>query len=851
MELPYGFNFKSSYDSSVFLSFFFFIRLLGFKRYIQSDLTVPTESLSFFSSQYWKFTLGNFRSIFYYVAILAICGLNYIVDKMGVRLVNKLQELETKAQEENTLQEEHHCRIKEIKDYDEVYRLSTIITRGIYIMRKEGIAAAVKKYEEDKIVTPSTEEEEKVEEETEEETEVEETEEYSDVEQPSETLPTPAELKPKIHVKKPFMLRLFNKYSDKHDIPTTHIFWLHVKKNLYLFLYELIAFFNHNLLDVIRLINIGMMTLACGTDNVDSLLNILLIIGMTVNLKSYTAAPRIAGILCVLLFLEYALYIFPDRELLKEFLHMENMNKQVVNYLMIADISSKYMIPNTITMVCCIIQHQVFKERKQSTEQSTEQEIEMKETKSTQIEEGNLTVSTHQYRPSAMSIIKEVCTLQLHNIMLIVIFLASVANTNLLNLVYLVFSLFYLFHPNSIKQVNSKPVKYIKWYAYIHLLIMVLYQIPFIPEPSQCEYANSCFAWHQFIGLNKMVYLSYTGNPICQLESLIDPELDHYTNCPHPLSIDGGVLNIVIINIIVNINYLVQSSDYYSIVAKKDHEEEEQRQANFEGLMKIWEKRLNLREKEVNTITSLLYNQLCIILNKVLFVDRQLHANKDEKFILPPTICSVTPSSPYSATIEIETNKMSWPIEESIAGFIVGICKERSDDLPNMNHVDLEVYYPNNEIIHDHHVILEVRQLLPNTSYKFKVSTLFGQGRTSPATTEKAIQTPAIEGIDTYLWSPVRIKINKYVYDNVQQMQKIEGFHAIEPQIDLDELEYHKNENRVREFGSSCITDVEKKEVSHPKVTYIPITNAEMKELVACDLLINTQTREYVIRLDK
>ena len=78
-------------------------------------------------------------------------------------------------------------------------------------------------------------------------------------------------------------------------------------------------------------------------------------------------------------------------------------------------------------------------------------------------------------------------------------------------------------------------------------------------------------------------------------------------------------------------------------------------------------------------------------------------------------------------------------------------------------------------------------------------------------------------------------------------MQKIEGFHAIEQQIDLDELEYHKTEDRVREFGTSCVTDVEKKEVKHPKVSYIPITNAEMKELVACDLLINTQTREYII----
>lgn len=799
----------------------------GFRRYIRDDLLVPEQTLSFFSKNFWLFTLGNFRSIFYYVAVLAICGINYIVDKMGTRLVIVLEELEEKVKADNTIQEDPSCRVQVVADYDEVYRLSTVINRGIYIEREGGIESAIQKYKDDKAAAEESEEESEVEEsEVEEETE----EEASDVETGE------VEHKPKVHVRKPFILRLFNTYSEKHDVPTSHIFWLRVKKNLYLFLYDIIAFFNNNLLDIIRLLNLGMMTLACGTDNVDSLLNVLLIISMTVNLKSYRAAPTIAAILGILLFLEYALYIWPDRELLMSVLHMQNMNSQVVNYLMIADVSSKYMIPNTITMVCCGIQHQVSKERKETgdAEKKDVSEVEMQP-----INEGR--------RPSAMDTLKELCTLQLHNIMLIVIFLASVTNTNLLNMVYLIFSLYYLFHPTPLKQLNSKPVRFIKWYAYVHLLIMVLYQIPFIPEPSQCEYASSCFAWHQLIGLNKMVYLSYEGNPICQVESMIDLANPKYTNCPHPLSIDGGVLNLVFINIIVNINYLVQSSPYYTIVAKHDEKEQEQRESNFNGLMKIWEKRLALREKEVNTITSLLYNQLCIILNKVLFVDRQLHANKDEKFILPPTILSVKATGPYSAVLEVETHEQTWAIEDTITGFIVGIRTERADNLPNMNHVDLEVFYPNHELIKDHKMTLDIRQLKPNTAYKFNVCALFGQGRTTAASTETAITTEATDGIDTYLWSPVRVKINNYVYDNVQQMQKIEGIHAIEQQIDLDELEYNKAEKRVRDFGASCVTDIEKETVK-AKVTYLPITNSEMKELTDVDMLINTQTREWMIK---
>lgn len=61
------------------------------------------------------------------------------------------------------------------------------------------------------------------------------------------------------HKKQPFVFRMFNRYVTEHNIPTPRVFWLKLKKNNLLFVYELIYFINHNLLDILRLINIGRM----------------------------------------------------------------------------------------------------------------------------------------------------------------------------------------------------------------------------------------------------------------------------------------------------------------------------------------------------------------------------------------------------------------------------------------------------------------------------------------------------------------------------------------------------------------------------------------------------------------
>ena len=64
----------------------------------------------------------------------------------------------------------------------------------------------------------------------------------------------------------------------------------------------------------------------------------------------------------------------------------------------------------------------------------------------------------------------------------------------------------------------------------------------------------------------------------------------------------------------------------YAIVAKRDTKFTMMKAMNNKNLISVWKTRLEVRDREEKTITSLLYNQLCIILNKVLFVDKQLHA---------------------------------------------------------------------------------------------------------------------------------------------------------------------------------------------------------------------------------
>ena len=196
-------------------------------------------------------------------------------------------------------------------------------------------------------------------------------------------------------------------------------------------------------------------------------------------------------------------------------------------------------------------------------------------------------------------------------------------------------------------------------------------------------------------------------------------------------------------------------------------------------------------------------------------------------------------TSPYSAEVSFRINEKTWPLEETIKGFVVGVIEERTDDVPDMNHVELEVFFPNEDIIHDHEVTVNVMQLKPCTSYKFTLCCLFSQGRTTSTTTEESYTTPPTKAVDTYLWSVIRAKIDHFEYNNMQEMSRMEGFNGEQRQIGLDEL---------TELTSRKGTGDEGLPQPPRRIHFEPVTNAQMKELDTFDMIINTQTREMRLR---
>lgn len=198
------------------------------------------------SDDYKAFTQGCFRAIFYYFMVVAICALSHSVDKVGMRTVDKLHAIE--AAEGSSPSEDVACKVRVDDSYDEVYRLSTVVLRRMYLSRCAAVQEALAEYKEEMAKKPKTPEEE-----------VPETDSMSDLETPQEEKKTPLK-----GMKIPWLSRVFTRYSENHEVPTSHIFWLRLKKNWLLFVYEVISFCNHNLLDIIRLVNIGMMTVACG-----------------------------------------------------------------------------------------------------------------------------------------------------------------------------------------------------------------------------------------------------------------------------------------------------------------------------------------------------------------------------------------------------------------------------------------------------------------------------------------------------------------------------------------------------------------------------------------------------------
>ena len=174
-----------------------------------------------------------------------------MVEKMGHRLLDKLHSLEPQANDDTRA-----CKVRVEDSFDEVYRLSTIVMRGMYLQRKDEVNSAIEGFNQEK---QRAEDEER---------EIQEAIAAEAVDSDEEASPVEGEVEVKNrgarrHSKEPFIFRVFKVYVERHNVPTPHIFWLRLKKNILLFHAQFVSFINNHLLDILRLVNIGMMTVAC------------------------------------------------------------------------------------------------------------------------------------------------------------------------------------------------------------------------------------------------------------------------------------------------------------------------------------------------------------------------------------------------------------------------------------------------------------------------------------------------------------------------------------------------------------------------------------------------------------
>ena len=223
-------------------------------RFITSEFPEVYPSID--TSLLWTFTKEVFRSIVYYFLVIVISALSRMVSEMGTSLMEKLHDLESKEEEDR-----RSCKVKIEDRYGEVYRLSTIVMRGMYLRLKDQATESLNEYtqEQQRLLDEELEMQQAIVSgavDSEEELTPEEEEQLHQMEA------TPRRAAPVS--KQPFVFRIFESYVESHKIPTPHIMWLRIKKNLLLLHSQLIQFIDDHLLDIIRLINIGMMTIACS-----------------------------------------------------------------------------------------------------------------------------------------------------------------------------------------------------------------------------------------------------------------------------------------------------------------------------------------------------------------------------------------------------------------------------------------------------------------------------------------------------------------------------------------------------------------------------------------------------------
>ena len=140
-------------------------------------------------------------------------------------------------------------------------------------------------------------------------------------------------------------------------------------------------------------------------------------------------------------------------------------------------------------------------------------------------------------------------------------------------------------NPDYFQKKNSLANQLLLYTSFLHLLAMVIYQIPYFHETT-VYIGDFSLQLVRTIGLNKFVLMQYEGMPLCYPPG--GPDSDSIP-CNNPLSLNG-MLPVMLILIILYFQKMVYTSKAYGRVIEKMKREE----------MKREEKQIRLRRQVEN-----------------------------------------------------------------------------------------------------------------------------------------------------------------------------------------------------------------------------------------------------------
>ena len=184
----------------------------------------------------------------------------------------------------------------------------------------------------------------------------------------------------------------------------------------------------------------------------------------------------------------------------------------------------------------------------------------------------------------------------------ILILILSSVNISLISLVYFLYMLYFILFPDRMKERNSRSMRLLLIFSYLHLFAFVLFQIPSFQEQI-LTINNYNILVFRTIGLSKLILAYYEGAPMCYPINGITTEM---VRCYHPLSIHG-MLPVMAITVIVYIQKMITASSVYDVVERSIENESKKAKQREESIMEQLEMEYKTRQESKKRFDWLLF----------------------------------------------------------------------------------------------------------------------------------------------------------------------------------------------------------------------------------------------------